>query len=125
MRHYSEAAYTNIISGGEATQEVLEAVIAADMIEFLSIKDFSGTPEQIITERVKCRLERMDKSLKIHEGAQRDPQSNEDETENVFDEFEIITDITQAISPEPSTQNYANIPDVPADVELDGNEDFN
>lgn len=55
------------MTGGDAVQEVLEAVVASDMIEFSSpsVKTFAKTPEHIITERVRKNLERIDNSLKI------------------------------------------------------------
>lgn len=65
LRHYSEAAFTNLVTGGNAVQEVLESVIASDMIEFSNVKTFAKTPEHIITERVRKNLERIDNSLKI------------------------------------------------------------
>jgi len=65
LRHYSEATFTNLVTGGHAVQEILEAVIAADMIEFSNVKGFAKTPELIITERARKQLERIDNSLKI------------------------------------------------------------
>ena len=65
LRHYGEAVFTNLVTGGHAVQEVLEAVVISDMIEFVNIRSFDKTPEKLIDERARKTLERIDNSLKI------------------------------------------------------------
>ena len=65
LKHYSESAHLNLVTGGQAVTSIVESVIAADMIEFSDVRQFDKSPEQLITERVRQNIQRMDNTLKI------------------------------------------------------------
>merc|ERR1712169_83141 len=54
-----------MVTRGDTINDIMEAVIASDMIEFANIRGFAKSPEEIISDRAKWKLERIDNSLKI------------------------------------------------------------
>eukprot|EP00339_Tiarina_fusa_P002250 CAMPEP_0117019298 /NCGR_PEP_ID=MMETSP0472-20121206/14831_1 /TAXON_ID=693140 ORGANISM="Tiarina fusus, Strain LIS" /NCGR_SAMPLE_ID=MMETSP0472 /ASSEMBLY_ACC=CAM_ASM_000603 /LENGTH=295 /DNA_ID=CAMNT_0004724233 /DNA_START=979 /DNA_END=1866 /DNA_ORIENTATION=+ len=101
LRHYGEAVFTNLVTGGPAVDEILEAVIAADMIEFLNVRSFSKTPEQLISERARKNMERMDNSLKIDSFEDNGGMSDDDLLLDVNDSDELEVSPSEQISKEP------------------------
>jgi len=89
LRHYSEASYTNLVTGGDTTVDIIESVIASDLIEFINVQAFEATPEKLVTERAKSTLKRQGQTLKLSSIIQV-PNIYED---NLSDEDQIDADL--------------------------------
>ena len=101
LKHYSEAVYTNLVTGGHAVSEIVEAVIAADMVEFANVRNFSRSPQQLITERAKMNLERIDNTLKIETYAESDPTDDIIMDLDETDELEVPPSVPRPEEDEP------------------------
>merc|ERR1719282_1418503 len=121
LKHYSEAVYTNLVTGGHAVNEIVEAVIAADMVEFVNVRNFARSPQQLITERAKMNLERIDNTLKMESYGETDLGNDIIMDLDETDDLEVPPSVPRPeveedpVSPAERPLHHRSAPAVPSD----------